>query len=81
MHNRITDFGVTIGKLPRGERNAITDVPGVRVGQVTIDTETHKTGVTVVIPAEAAAAVSSCASKSATENTVPPTVATMPPYF
>ena len=52
MHNRITDFGVTIGKLPRGERNAITDVPGVRVGQVTIDTETHKTGVTVVIPAE-----------------------------
>ena len=26
MHNRITDFGVTIGKLPRGERNAITDV-------------------------------------------------------
>lgn len=51
-HRRITDFGIHIGTLPRGARNAITDVPGVTVGQVTIDTAAHKTGVTVVIPAQ-----------------------------
>lgn len=49
---RISDFGVRIGSLPRGPRNAITDVPGVTVGHTTIDTPDHKTGVTVVIPAE-----------------------------
>lgn len=49
---RISDFGVHIGDLPTGPRNAITDVPGVTVGHATIDTPTHKTGVTVVIPAE-----------------------------
>lgn len=39
-----------IGILQKGTRNKITDVPGVRVGHATIDTENHKTGVTVVIP-------------------------------
>lgn len=39
-----------IGSLPHGERNLITDVPGVRVGHATIDTPDHKTGVTVVLP-------------------------------
>ena len=52
MHNRIADYGITIGTLPRGARNAITDVPGVTVGHTTIKTDTHNTGVTVVIPAE-----------------------------
>lgn len=48
---RIRDFGIIIGELPAGPRNAITDVPGVKVGHCTIDTPDHQTGVTVVIPA------------------------------
>lgn len=48
---RIRDYGITIGELPTGPRNAITDVPGVTVGHCTIDTEENQTGVTVVIPA------------------------------
>ncbi len=36
--------------MRRGARNNICDVNGVRVGHCTIDTETHKTGVTVVMP-------------------------------
>lgn len=46
----IEDFGITIGTLPKGARNAITDVPGVLVGHETIDTPSHKTGVTVILP-------------------------------
>lgn len=34
----------------KGPRNQITDVPGVTVGHFTIDTDAHKTGVTVVLP-------------------------------
>ena len=49
---RIRDFGITVGSLPTGTLNKITDVPGVRVGHCTIDTDRQKTGVTVVIPAE-----------------------------
>ena len=41
-----------IGRLPKGPRNAITDVAGVRVGHCTVDNERHKTGVTVVMPCE-----------------------------
>ena len=48
---RIRDYHITIGELPCGPRNAITDVPGVTVGHCTIDTPEHQTGVTVVIPA------------------------------
>lgn len=33
---RIRELGVTIGHYPPGQYNAITDVPGVRVGQTTI---------------------------------------------
>ncbi|MBV1758429.1 MAG: P1 family peptidase [Dethiosulfatibacter sp.] len=47
---RISDFGIEIGKLPKGKLNKITDVSGVSVGHFTIDTEDHKTGVTVIIP-------------------------------
>ena len=49
---RIRDFGITIGRGKTGRLNKITDVPGVRVGHATIDTENHKTGVTVILPAE-----------------------------
>ena len=39
-----------LGILPRGERNQITDVPGVRVGHVTLSQGAVQTGVTAVIP-------------------------------
>lgn len=48
---RIRDYGIVIGELPVGPRNAITDVPGVTVGHCTVSTEENQTGVTVVIPA------------------------------
>jgi D-aminopeptidase len=47
---RIQDFGFRIGSLPQGPRNAITDVPGVKVGHCTISDAQFKTGVTVVLP-------------------------------
>lgn len=47
---RARDFGLTIGSLPCGPRNRITDVPGVTVGHQTIDTDRFKTGVTMVMP-------------------------------
>lgn len=49
---RIRSYGITIGELPTGRYNKITDVPGVTVGHSTIDTEEHKTGVTVVMPCQ-----------------------------
>ena len=39
-----------IGKMERGFRNSIADVPGVTVGHCTVDSERHRTGVTVVMP-------------------------------
>lgn len=47
---RAKDYGINVGCLQSGPRNKITDVPGVTVGHCTIDTEEHKTGVTVVMP-------------------------------
>lgn len=48
---RIRDLGVEPGVLPPGARNAITDVPGVRVGHRTLrEGETIRTGVTAVLP-------------------------------
>lgn len=49
---RIRDYGIAVGRLPTGPLNKITDVPGVRVGHCTIDTDRQKTGVTVILPAE-----------------------------
>ncbi len=50
---RARDLGATIGVLPVGTYNAITDVPGVRVGHSTIIADTPRvarTGVTVIFP-------------------------------
>ena len=47
---RIRDFGIVPGRVKTGERNAITDVPGVRVGHCTVKTEENHTGVTVIVP-------------------------------
>ncbi len=49
---RIEDYGIKIGKLPRGRLNKITDIEGLTVGHCTIDTDEHKTGVTVIVPHE-----------------------------
>lgn len=56
---RARDYGIVIGDLPTGPHNAITDVPGVRVGQESIVRGSGarnpgegpvRTGVTVVLP-------------------------------
>lgn len=50
---RLRDLGITIGELPTGPLNAITDVPGVTVGHVTLvydEPRVARTGVTVVLP-------------------------------
>jgi D-aminopeptidase len=52
---RARDLGLTFGSLPTGAHNAITDVPGVRVGHVTVwrdeaDGAVARTGCTVIAP-------------------------------
>ena len=48
---RVRDMKLRIGILPVGELNAITDVPGVRVGHSTlIRGENVRTGVTAILP-------------------------------
>ena len=48
---RACEAGVAIGILPPGPLDAITDVTGVRVGQVTVEAgEDARTGVTVIVP-------------------------------
>ena len=50
---RIRDFGIEPGVFKPGTYNAITDVPGVKVGQVTlIEGEDVRTGVTAIVPHE-----------------------------
>ena len=48
---RVRELGASPGVLPPGPLNAITDVAGVRVGQVTLwEGEGVRTGVTAVLP-------------------------------
>src|SRR5262245_5893790 len=48
---RLRELGVKPGILPAGKWNAITDVPGVRVGHRTlVEGDSIRTGVTVVMP-------------------------------
>lgn len=48
---RARDLGVAPGVFPPGARNALTDVPGVTVGQVTINEgDSVRTGVTAILP-------------------------------
>ncbi len=50
--HRARDMGISPGILTPGALNAITDVAGVRVGQVTVQQGTRiNTGVTAIIPA------------------------------
>lgn len=48
---RARELGLRIGILPTGRLNTITDVPGVRVGQVTVVRGPHiRTGITAILP-------------------------------
>lgn len=48
---RARQAGIVIGDLPTGEINAITDVPGVRVGHTTlVEGDSVRTGVTAILP-------------------------------
>lgn len=50
---RARALGIAPGVFPTGQWNAITDVAGVRVGQVTIDAgDSIHTGVTAIIPSD-----------------------------
>ena len=50
---RARELGITIGRGRPGPLNAITDVPGVRVGHATIvEGDSVRTGVTMVVPHE-----------------------------
>ena len=54
---RIRDLGISIGYMPTGEHNAITDVPGVLVGHTTVvhdEPRVARTGVTMIIPRDGA---------------------------
>lgn len=50
---RLRDLGLSVGTLPPGPGNAITDIAGISVGHVTILEDAPKTvrsGVTVIVP-------------------------------
>ena len=50
---RARTLGIAPGVFPTGQWNAITDVAGVRVGQVTIDAgDSIHTGITAIIPSD-----------------------------
>ncbi len=46
----MNEMNMSIGQMPHGERNLITDVPGVKVGHETVDRDDCHTGVTVILP-------------------------------
>jgi len=51
--NRMRDYGIETGIFKPGKFNAITDVPGVKVGHKTLSQgEEMRTGVTAIIPHE-----------------------------
>ncbi|AMM51844.1 D-aminopeptidase [Rufibacter sp. DG15C] len=51
QRKRAREYGVKIGVLPTGQLNAITDVPGVKVGHVTfVQGAQVRTGVTAILP-------------------------------
>jgi D-aminopeptidase len=48
---RARDIGLVVGILDPGPQNAITDIAGIRVGQVTVvEGDSVRTGVTAIIP-------------------------------
>ncbi|MCB0124200.1 MAG: P1 family peptidase, partial [Caldilineaceae bacterium] len=60
---RLRDLNITLGDLPTGPHNAITDVSGILVGHTTLIHDTPRiarTGVTVVVPREGAVYQNQC---------------------
>lgn len=54
QNKRARETGITIGVLPTGKFNSITDVPGVKVGHTTlVKGDTVRTGVTAILPHDA----------------------------
>ena len=49
MTSTVSDFGSAAASAP-GARNAITDVPGIRVGHRTLRNGDINTGVTAILP-------------------------------
>ena len=49
-HERAREVGIEVGVLDPGPLNAITDVEGVLVGQVTLQGENINTGVSAILP-------------------------------
>ncbi|MEL6528053.1 MAG: P1 family peptidase, partial [Chloroflexota bacterium] len=48
---QLREWGVSIGQLPTGKQNAITDVEGVKVGHHTLNEgDNIRTGVTAILP-------------------------------
>ncbi|GAC1501741.1 MAG: P1 family peptidase [Ktedonobacteraceae bacterium] len=50
---RLRDLGITIGRMPTGPLNAITDIPGTLVGHETLladEPYVARTGVTMIVP-------------------------------
>ena len=45
-----SSFGFTLGRMEKGKLNKITDVPGVKVGHVTVHDGEINTGVTAILP-------------------------------
>lgn len=45
-----SELGFVLGRMDKGSKNKITDVPGVKVGQVTMHSGDIHTGVTAVLP-------------------------------
>lgn len=67
---RARELGIAPGPLPTGPRNAITDVPGVLVGQTTLHEDPDlRTGVTAVVPEPVTGAAASGAADSRTADT------------
>jgi len=53
MRRRLRELGISIGDLETGRENAITDVPGIRVGHATLvrdEPSVARTGVTMIVP-------------------------------
>lgn len=51
MKKRFREYGLTVGRLPTGPKNLISDISGVRVGHVSyVEGDDIRTGLTVIDP-------------------------------
>lgn len=50
MNKKIREYGIEIGNIKTGKNNSITDVDGVKLGNITLRDGCIKTGVTAILP-------------------------------